>query len=43
MAKPVTELLRTWIAVHEPAADASQRTLLAALLNELDGTIDVPE
>ena len=43
VAKPVTELLRTWLAVHEPGADTSQRTLLAGLLRELDGTTDVPE
>ena len=43
VAKPVTELLQVWIEAHQPEADESQRTLLALMLGELDGTLDVPE
>jgi hypothetical protein len=43
VAKPVTELLRVWIEAHEPEADDSQQTLLARLLGELDGALDLPE
>jgi len=42
VAKPVTELLRVWVEAHKPA-DESQRTLLARLLGELEGALDVPE
>jgi hypothetical protein len=43
VAKPVTELLRAWVEAHEPEADESQRTLLAHLLGELDGALELPE
>lgn len=43
VAKPVTELLQTWLAAHAPAADESQRTLLIRLQGELEGTLEVPE
>ena len=43
VAKPVTELLRVWIEAHQPEADHSQQTLLARLLGELDGALDLPE
>ena len=43
VAKPVTEVLRAWIESHEPEADESQRTLLARMLGELDGALDLPE
>ena len=38
-AKPVTELIRVWLAVHEAEAPA----LVSRLLAELDGAADVPE
>jgi hypothetical protein len=43
VALPVTDLLRVWIEAHRPEADESRRALLAELLAELEGAIDVPE
>jgi hypothetical protein len=43
VAKPVTELLQVWIEAHQPNADDSQRALLAQLLAELEGALEVPE
>ena len=43
VAKPVTELVRAWIESHQAEADDSQRALLARLLGELDGALDLPE
>ena len=43
VAKPVNELLRAWIESHLAEADHSQQTLLARLLGELDGALDLPE
>ena len=43
VAKPVTELVRAWIESHVPQADDSQRTLLATLLGEIEGALDLPE
>jgi hypothetical protein len=43
VAKPVTELLQVWIQAHEPESDESQRALLARLIGELGGALDVPE
>jgi len=43
VARPVTDLLRVWMEAHQPEADASQRALLAQLLAELDGALEVPE
>jgi hypothetical protein len=41
VAAPVTELLRAWIQSHA-AADGSRRALIQELLEELDGTREVP-
>ncbi len=43
VAKPVTELIRTWIESHQPGSDESQQTLLATMLGELDGLLELPE
>ena len=43
VAKPVTELLQVWIEAHQPDADDSQRALLARLLGEIEGALEVPE
>lgn len=43
VAKPVTELLRAWIEAHQPEADTSQKTLLARMLGELEGALELPE
>ena len=43
VAKPVTDLLRVWIEAHQSEADDSQRALIAQLLAELEGSLDVPE
>ena len=43
VAKPVTELLRAWLEAHQPSADESQRTLLATMLGELEGALELPE
>ncbi len=47
VATPVTELLRAWLASHRPDSarsefDDGQKALLDQLLDELDGTRDVP-
>lgn len=44
----VTELLRAWIEAHEPADPSSdfdygQKALIAQLLNELSGAVELPE
>jgi hypothetical protein len=43
VAKPVTELLRVWLEVHQAGSDERQRALIARLLEEVDGDRDVPE
>ncbi len=48
VAKPVTELLQTWIAAHLPEDsgtefDAGYRALAAQLLAELEGSAELPE
>jgi hypothetical protein len=43
VAKPVTELLRVWIEAHMAEADDSQQTMLARLLGEIEGALDLPE
>lgn len=40
VAAPVTELVRAWIQSH--AADGSRKALIQELLEELDGTREVP-
>lgn len=47
VAKPVTELLRAWLDAHQPAEPRSdfeygQKALIALLLDELNGSKDVP-
>ena len=41
VAAPVTELVRAWIQSH--AADGSRKVLIQELLEELDGTREVPK
>ncbi|HLH15926.1 MAG TPA: hypothetical protein VKX45_01835 [Bryobacteraceae bacterium] len=48
VAKPVTELLQTWIAAHVPEDsetefDAGYRALAVQLLAELEGSAELPE
>jgi hypothetical protein len=48
VAKPVTEVLRAWVAAHLPEDaqsefEAGQRDLALRLLSELDGSADLPE
>jgi hypothetical protein len=48
VAKPVTELLHTWIDEHMPAPSESEfdegyRALAVELLAELQGDADLPE
>ncbi len=48
MAKAVTGLLRVWIAAHTPADpstefDFGRKALVEQLLDEIDGTREVPE
>jgi len=41
VALPVTELLRAWIQSHA-TADTGRKALIQELLEELDGTREVP-
>jgi hypothetical protein len=49
VAKPITEMLRVWIAAHLPGEDsdsrfdAGYRALAERLVAELDGSADLPE
>lgn len=48
MAKPILEILKTWIQAHMPAGgdtefDAGYRALAAQLLAELDDSANLPE
>ena len=49
VAKPITEMLETWITAHLPNEDsdsefdAGYRALAAQLLAELDGSANLPE
>ncbi|HKE24056.1 MAG TPA: hypothetical protein VKB88_16940 [Bryobacteraceae bacterium] len=49
VAKPITEMLQTWIAAHMPDEDsdtefdAGYRALASQLLSELDGSANLPE
>jgi hypothetical protein len=49
VAKPITEMLQTWIAAHVPDEeadsefDAGYRALAAQLLAELEGSVNLPE
>jgi len=47
-AKQVVELVRLWLEAHEPkdtstAFFSGQRTLLARLLAELEGAVELPQ
>jgi hypothetical protein len=47
VAKPVTALLRAWLEAHQPPEpqsdfDYGQKALIALLLEELNGSKDVP-
>ena len=47
VAKPVIELLKAWVAIHDPARPAGdfeygQKALVVKLLEELDDRIDLP-
>lgn len=41
VAAPITELIRAWVESHR-SADNSRNTLIQELLEELDGSRDVP-
>ena len=48
VAKPVTEMLQSWVAAHMPQDtdsefDAGYRALAVQLLAELDGSANLPE
>jgi hypothetical protein len=48
VAKPVIEVLQTWITAHAPSVadsefDAGYRALAVQLLAELDGSANLPE
>jgi hypothetical protein len=48
VARPVIEMLQTWVAAHVPEAagtdlDAGRRSLAVELLAELDGSAELPE
>jgi hypothetical protein len=49
IARPITEMLQTWIAAHLPDEDsnsefdAGYRALAARLVAELQGSADLPE
>jgi len=48
VAKPVTELLQSWVAAHMPQDsdsefDAGYRALAVQLLAELEGSAELPE
>ncbi len=47
IAEPVTELLRAWVAVHDPDPAASefeygQKALIVRLIEELDNEREIP-
>ncbi len=47
VAEPVIELLKAWVAIHDPAKPAGdfeygQKALVVKLLEELDDRIDLP-
>jgi len=47
VAKPVTEVLKTWITAHPPDDavsdfDRGYRALALQLLSELDGSVELP-
>jgi hypothetical protein len=42
MAAPVLELLRAWLRSHRSPSDAARNALIQELLDEVDGSRDVP-
>jgi hypothetical protein len=47
-ARQVTDLVRLWLEAHEPADSSTaffdgQRKLLARLLAELEGAVEIPQ
>lgn len=47
VAKPITDLLLTWLEAHQPSAphsdfDRGQQVLIAQLVEEINGARDVP-
>jgi hypothetical protein len=47
VAKPVIEMLKMWVAVHDPDTASNdfeygQKALIVQLLEELDDTVDLP-
>jgi hypothetical protein len=47
VAKQVTDLVRSWLELHEPrepsaASSVGQKALLDRLLAELEGAVDLP-
>ena len=47
VAKPVTDLIRAWLDLHQPEHtradfDLGQKALLTRLLGELEGAIEIP-
>lgn len=47
VAKPITEILKAWIAAHDPMRasgdfEYGQKALVVQLLEELDDRIDLP-
>ncbi len=47
VAEPVIELLKAWVAIHDPDSatgdfEYGQKALVVKLLNELDDQIDLP-
>jgi hypothetical protein len=43
VAKPVSELIRVWLEAHRPGTDRDRQLLIDRLLEELEGTQEVPE
>ena len=48
VAKQVTDLVRLWLAAHQPKDSSTafyngQKTLLDRLLAELDGAVEIPQ
>jgi hypothetical protein len=42
LAAPINELLRAWLRSHRSAVDDGRNALIQELLEELDGSRDVP-
>jgi len=42
VAAPVTELIRAWLKSHISSSEATRNSLIQDLLDELEGTREVP-